>query len=57
MKSKIIVDCERDVKGLHKFEQIGYDSEIPVVWCSKCGAVAYEKGLDGFTVFKRVQEK
>lgn len=39
---RMIVDCERDVKGVHTWSCIGITSASEgdyVLWCPECGAV------------------
>lgn len=61
-KYKTVVDCERDVKGVHQFEFVGKDNVGGgVYWCRKCGAVADEvrpkcTGLERFYITHRIQE-
>lgn len=35
-----------DHPEVHPFILIGYDSEIPVLWCPQCGAIV--TGVDGY---------
>lgn len=59
--AKMIVDCERDVKGLHKWIGLGshYDG-LHIRWCKECGAIGKEdRGPSGkreTVVIHRVQE-
>ena len=58
---KTVVDCERDVKGIHNFRFVGENTGGGVYWCQQCGAIADETnpkstGLDRFAVIHRIQE-
>lgn len=58
-KQRVIVDCERDVKGIHQWKHIG----VRLLWCHECGALGSfkhenwrDRGFSGVTVIRRVQE-
>lgn len=60
---RTILDCERDVKGLHKWEILASAGGSPVeeeasylYWCRECGAVGEGVG-EKIIVLHRVKEK
>lgn len=62
-RSRVIKDCERDVKGVHRPEKVFGMGMF--YWCHECGALLKERydkrgnpqgGLSRFEVLRRVQE-
>lgn len=59
MKKRTILDCQRDVKGIHDMEWICPSDDGSMYWCHKCGAIGLDTGrggLERFKILKRVQE-
>lgn len=61
MRSRTILDCERDVKGVHLWVHV----RGCIFWCHKCGCLGEEQvkkdgtvkgGLSRFKILRRVQE-